>query len=60
VPRYALFSAGPDQMYGAMMMLTEMGPPPEYMMMYPPTRTPVQYDPTNGTLSAGDIVRFAD
>jgi prepilin-type N-terminal cleavage/methylation domain-containing protein len=60
VPRYALFSAGPDQKYGAMMMLTGMETPPQYMMMYPPSRSPVQYDPTNGTLSTGDIVRFAD
>lgn len=60
VPKYALFSPGPDQEFGAMMMMTAMGPPPTYMMMYPMTRTPIQYDPTNGTHSAGDLVRFSD
>lgn len=59
-PKYALFSPGPDQEFGAMMMMTDMGPPPTYMMMVPMGRSPVQYDPTNGTLSAGDLVRFND
>ena len=29
-------------------------------VMYIPSSTVVQYDPTNGTLSSGDIVRFND
>lgn len=59
-PRFALFSTGPDKRFGAMAMQMNPGPPPVYGVMYMPTSTVVQYDPTNGTLSAGDIVRFND
>lgn len=59
-PRFALYSTGPDRTYGAMTMQMSPGPPPVYGLMYPASGTVVQYDPTNGTLSAGDIVRFND
>ncbi len=59
-PRYALYSTGPDKSYGAMAMQMDPGPPPTYGMMYAMNDTVVQYDPTNGTLSSGDIVRFND
>lgn len=59
-PRYALYSTGPDRSYGAMAMQMDPGPPPTYGLMFMPDDTVVQYDPTNGTMSAGDIVRFND
>jgi len=59
-PRYALYSTGPDKSYGAMTMQMNPGPPPVYGVMYMASSTVVQYDPTNGTLSAGDVVRFND
>ncbi len=59
-PRYALYSTGPDKSYGAMAMQMAAGPPPTYGLMYSMSDTVLQYDPTNGTLSAGDIVRFND
>jgi type II secretion system protein G len=59
-PRFALLSTGPDRKFGAMAMQMNPGPPPIYGVMYMPSSSVVQYDPTNGTLSAGDIVRFND
>lgn len=56
-PQYVLLSTGPDRKYGAMAMEMMAGPPPQYMLMYP--NSTVHYDPSNGTVSKGDIVRFS-
>lgn len=57
-PSWALYSTGPDLQYGAMMMQMNSGPPPTYGIMYTTDTTVMRYDPSNGTISSGDIVRF--
>ncbi|MCA9446403.1 MAG: prepilin-type N-terminal cleavage/methylation domain-containing protein [Candidatus Omnitrophica bacterium] len=57
-PQFGLLSAGPDNEYGSMQMLMAEGPPPRYMMMFSDSQSQIQYAPTNGTKSSGDIVQF--
>lgn len=58
-PHWALYSTGPDQQHSTMQMLMNPGPPPRYGLMFHSDRSPRPYDPTNGTVSQGDIVRFS-
>lgn len=62
-PSWFLVSVGPDLQMGTMAtQLGSRGALPIYQIMTMPMGnqmgSPVQYDPTNGTISAGDIVRF--
>lgn len=57
-PQWAMYSTGPDGEYSAMQMIMGTNDPPTYGLMYNPVTSPVQYDPTNGTVSHGDVVRF--
>jgi len=66
VPEYSLGSAGPDYLIGAMARRVETvnGTVPIYNIMAGSMGgmmnmgQTVQYDPTNGTVSEGDIVTF--
>ena len=63
-PKWFLVSSGPDLELGTMARQVELrGDLPIYSIMVGAMsegmgRVPVQYDPTNGTVSAGDIVRI--
>ncbi len=64
-PRWFLVSTGPDLRHGTMVRQLEVrGDLPIYEIMTMPMGgmmtmgSPVQYDPTNGSVSDGDIVRF--
>ena len=60
-PAFFLVSVGPDTRMGTMAVETGMkGEMPIYSIMtmsMPSMGSPVRYDPTNGTISDGDIVR---